>query len=42
MLTNTQTAKYDLEMALKLTEKRECDHIKSNIQQCLRELVNVD
>lgn len=35
-------ARYDLEIALKLAEKRGCDHIKSNIQRCLRELVNMD
>lgn len=41
-LSQIEGARCDLEMALKLTEKRECDHIKSNIQQCLRELVNMD
>ena len=41
-LSQIEGARYDLEMALKLAEKRECDHIKSNIQQCLRELVNMD
>ena len=41
-LSQIKGARYDLEIALKLAEKRECDHIKSNIQQCLRELVNMD
>lgn len=41
-LSQIEGARYDLEIALKLAEKRECDHIKSNIQRCLRELVNMD
>lgn len=41
-LSQLKRARYDLEMALKLAEKRGCDHIKSNIQQCLQELVNLD
>ena len=41
-LSQIEGARYDLEMALKLAEKRECAHIKSNIQQCLRELINMD
>ena len=41
-LSQIEGARYDLEIALKLAEKRECDHIKSNIQQCLRELVSMD
>ena len=40
-LSQIEEARYDLEIALKLAEKQECDHIKSNIQRCLRELVNV-
>ena len=40
-LSQIEGARYDLEIALKLAETRECDHIKSNIQQCLRELVNM-
>ena len=40
-LSQIEGARYDLEIALKLAEKQECDHIKSNIQRCLRELVNV-
>ena len=41
-LSQLEGARYDLEIALKLAEKRECDHIKSNIQRRLRELVNMD
>ena len=41
-LSQIEGARYDLEIALELAEKRECDHIKSNIQRCLRELVNMD
>ena len=41
-LSRIEGARYDLEIALKLAEKRKCDHIKSNIQRCLRELVNMD
>lgn len=40
-LSQIEGARYDLEIALKLAEKRECNHIKSNIQRCLRELVNM-
>ena len=40
-LSQIEEAQYDLEIALKLAEKRECDHIKSNIQRCLRELINM-
>ena len=41
-LSQLEGARYDLEIALKLAEKRECNHIKSNIQQSIRELVNMD
>lgn len=41
-LSQIEGARYDLEIALKLAEERECDHIKSNIQRCLQELVNMD
>ena len=40
-LSQIEGARYDLEIALKLSEKRECDHIKSSIQRGLQELVNV-
>lgn len=40
-LSQIEGARYDLEIALKLAETRECDHIKSNIQRCLQELVNM-
>ncbi len=41
-LSQIEGARYNLEIALKLAEKRDCDHIKSNIQRCLQELVNMD
>ena len=41
-VSQIEGARYDLEIALKLAEKQECDDMKSNIQQCLRELVNMD
>ena len=44
-LSQIEGARYDLEIALKLAEKRKCDpinHIKSNIQRRLQELVSMD
>ena len=40
-LSQIKGARYDLEIALKLAEQQDYDHIKSNIQHCLQELVSM-
>lgn len=40
-LSQIKGARYDLEIALKLAEQQEYDHIKSNIQHSLQELVSM-